>query len=110
MPCGLRPRVGAAGAAILGTDEEVLMTRVGTEIHVDPAVLAGVDQLARVEGRSRDEVIEDAVRRTVAARTLRDVVDRSRVRSDLSSATADTLVAEERRAARAARRTPADGR
>lgn len=76
------------------------MTRVDTNIQVDPAVLAGADQLARLEGRSRDEVIEDSIRRTVATRTLRDILIRSRARSELSAAEADVLVSAERSAAR----------
>jgi metal-responsive CopG/Arc/MetJ family transcriptional regulator len=78
----------------------VVVMRIGTEIQVDPALLAGVDALAASEGRSRDDVIEDAVRRTVASHSLKGILVRSRSASTLSAAQADELVSEERRSAR----------
>lgn len=80
------------------------MSRIGTEVHLDADVLAGVDQVALAEGRSRDEVIEDSVRRAVSHRMLTELLGRTRSRSTLSEDQADDLVAAERRDARRERR------
>ena len=80
------------------------MTRVDTRVPLDPAVLAGVDELARVQGRSREDVIEDSLRRTVASRTLQDLLAVSRSRSRLDDTEADDVAAAERRSWRDERR------
>lgn len=74
------------------------MTRVGTQVQLDQDVLAGVDELARLQGRTREDVIEDSVRRTVSSRTIQDLVALSRSRSELSESAAAEVIAAERRA------------
>lgn len=46
------------------------MTKIDTQVQLDAAVLARVDAAAERLGRSRDEMIEDSVRRDLAGQLL----------------------------------------
>lgn len=46
------------------------MAKVHAQLRLDAAVLASVDATAKRLGRSRDEMIEDSVRRDLAGRLL----------------------------------------
>ncbi len=58
----------------------------------------------RASGQSRDQVIEDAVRRSLAGRALATLFERVRQRSDLSEEQATSLVASEKADMRAEER------
>lgn len=81
------------------------MARVRAEIQLDSDVLRRVDEEARAQGLSRDQVIEESVRRSFAARELTSLLGRVRQRSALTEEEALTVASEERRAARMERRT-----
>lgn len=74
------------------------------KVEVDDTVLRTVDTVAEQLGRSREEVLEDSVRRGLAARNLGEVLARVRIRSDLNEDRATRVAYDEVRAARAARR------
>ena len=46
------------------------MTKVAAQIQLDASVLANIDATAHRLGRSRDELIEDSVRRDLAGQLL----------------------------------------
>lgn len=74
------------------------------KVELDDAVLRSVDTEAEMLGRSREEVLEDSVRRGLAARSLGDLLARVRSRSDLDEDQAQAVAYAEVRAARASRR------
>jgi hypothetical protein len=80
------------------------MSKVDARVALDATVLRGVDEEAARLGRSRDQVIEDSVRRGLAARTLSDIFTRVRESSDLSEEQAETLAYEELAASRSAQK------
>lgn len=80
------------------------MTKVDPKIRLDRDVLRRVDDEAKAKGASRDEIIEESLRRSFAARQLRSVLERVRQRSTLTEDEAIGIADEERRAARSARR------
>lgn len=82
------------------------MAKIDTRVPLDPDVLTQVDDLARSQGRTREQVIEDSVRRTLAARSFSAVLDRVDDTAGLSENDAAALVYSEIRAARADRRLP----
>lgn len=82
------------------------MSKVDTRVLLDAAVLGQVDDLARAEGRTREQVIEDSVRRTVAVKTMREVLARASATTLLGDTDAEVVAYDEVRAARAARPTP----
>lgn len=78
------------------------------KVELDDTVLRTVDTVAEQLGRSREEVLEDSVRRGLAARNLGEVLARVRTRSDLNEDQATRVAYDEVRAARAARRDSRD--
>ncbi len=80
------------------------MTKIDPQIRLDPDVLRRVDDEAKTKGASREEIIEESLRRSFAARQLRAVLERVRQRSDLTEDEAMELADNERRAVRRARR------
>ena len=84
--------------------EVMAVARVGARVELDDAVMRSVDTVAEQLGRSREEVLEDFVRRGLAARNLGDVLARARTHNDLSEDQATRVAYDELKAARAARR------
>ncbi|WP_143028739.1 hypothetical protein [Quadrisphaera sp. DSM 44207] len=80
------------------------MTKVGARVELDAAVLRSVDEVAEQLGTSRDQVIEDSIRRSLATRLLTDVLAAVRANSDLSEEQASELARDEVKAVRAARK------
>ena len=80
------------------------MARIRTEVELDEAVLQQAQTAAESSGRSRDDVIEEALRRQLAGEALDDVLHRARAASDLSADEALELAYSERDAERAERR------
>lgn len=78
------------------------------KVDLDDTVLRTVDSVAAKLGRSREEVLEDSVRRGLAARNLGEVLARVRTRSDLNEEQAMRVAYGEVRAARSARRGERD--
>lgn len=77
------------------------MTRVGTQVQLDDALLGRIDDLARQLGRSRDELIEDSLRREVAGRSLERVFARTSEGNELTSDQAAVIAYTELDALRA---------
>ncbi len=78
--------------------------KVDAQVELDAALLTTVDAVAERLGIARDAVIEDSIRRGLAARVLGDVLTRTRDRSGLSEEDAAELAYNELKMARAARR------
>lgn len=76
------------------------MAKVGALVELDAVVLRRIDEIAAVLGRSRDEVIEDSVRRGLAAQVLGQVLARVRSRSSLTEDEATCLAYAELKLAR----------
>ncbi|WP_322781207.1 ribbon-helix-helix protein, CopG family [Frankia sp. Cas4] len=76
------------------------MSKVSAEVRLDATVLECLDAAARRLGRSRDELIEDSVRRDLAAQILSGVFVRIRRNSELTDEEAETVAYEELDAAR----------
>lgn len=70
------------------------------KVELDDTVLRTVDSVAAQLGRSREGVLEDSVRRGLAARNLGEVLARVRTRSDLNEEQATRVAYGEVRAAR----------
>lgn len=80
------------------------------EIRLDDDLLALVDERAAASGRSRDEVIAEAVRRQLEGGQLGEILASARARSGLSEDEAMRLAIAEQKAYRAERgRRVADG-
>jgi predicted nucleic acid-binding protein len=80
------------------------MSRVRAEIEIDQELLRWADEQASRSGRSRDEVLEEAVRRgRQPGRSLVDVASHVWERSDLTGQQAMALARAETEAARAER-------
>jgi Ribbon-helix-helix protein, copG family len=94
--------VRAAAARVQTVD----MARVRTEIELDEGVLRQAQAAAEGSGRSRDDVIEEALRAQLAGRALDTVLRRVRERSNLSTEEALKLAYSERDAGRVERRLP----
>jgi hypothetical protein len=80
------------------------MARIRTEVELDEAVLRQAQTAAESSGRSRDDVIEEALRRQLGGRALDHVLHRVRAISDLSAEQALNLAYIERDTERAERR------
>ncbi|MCA1706909.1 MAG: hypothetical protein LC808_28060 [Actinobacteria bacterium] len=80
------------------------MPKVDAQVELDAALLTTVDAVAERLGIARDAVIEDSIRRGLAARVLGDVLTRTRDRSGLSEEDAAELAYNELKMTRAARR------
>lgn len=80
------------------------MPKVDAQVELDAALLTAVDALAGRLGLPRNEVIEDSIRRGLAARVLGDVISRVRDRSDLTEERATEIAYNGVKAARADRR------
>lgn len=52
------------------------MAKIDATVQLDAAVLASIDVTAKRLGRSRDELIEDSVRRDLAGRLFAGIVSR----------------------------------
>lgn len=77
------------------------MSRVRAEIEIDRELLRWVDEEATRSGRSRDEVLEEAIRRgRQAGRSLVEVASDVWERSDLTGQQAMALARAETKAAR----------
>lgn len=84
------------------------MSRVRTEIEMDQELLRWAEEHADRSGRSRDEVLEEAVRRgRQAGRSLVEVASAVWERSDLTGQEAMALARAETEVARAGRRLAA---
>ena len=89
------------------------MGRVGAALQLDDELLRNVDAFATRAGTSREAVLEDAVRRGLAARPLGEVLAGVRARGGLSDdASAETAYRElrEARTARPARQASGGSR
>jgi len=78
--------------------------KIDAQVELDAALLTTVDAVAGRLGIARDEVIEDSIRRGLAARVLGDVLARVRDRSDLSEEQAAQAAYDEVKVTRAVRR------
>jgi metal-responsive CopG/Arc/MetJ family transcriptional regulator len=77
------------------------MSRVRAEIEIDQELLRWVDEQANRSGRSRDEVLEEAIRRgRQAGRSLVEVAWDVWERSDLTGQQAMALARAETKAVR----------
>jgi metal-responsive CopG/Arc/MetJ family transcriptional regulator len=77
------------------------MSRVRAEIEIDQELLRWVDEQATRSGRSRDEVLEEAVRRgREVGRSLVEVASDVWERSDLTGQQAMALARAETKAVR----------
>ena len=84
------------------------MPKVRIEIEVEEDVLERATAAAQQAGRSRDEFLEDALRRQLASGALAGVLERVRARSgELTGDEALELAYAERDALRAERRAAA---
>lgn len=83
-----------------------IVARVGTRVELDDSLLARIDDLARRLGSSREQLIEDSIRREVAARTLEGIFERSRSADDIAEEEATALAYRELDAMRAERDDP----
>jgi hypothetical protein len=84
------------------------MAKVDTHVKLDDEVLRTVDSVAEELGHTREQVLEDSVRRGLAARSIGEVLARVRTRSDLSEDQATEVAYDEVKAVRAARRARRD--
>jgi hypothetical protein len=84
--------------------EAIGMTKRGAHIELEAITWERVDAAGRASGQSRDQVIEDAVRRSLAGRALATLFERVRQRSDLSEEQATSLVTSEKADMRAEER------
>ncbi len=73
------------------------MPKVDARVQIDAAVLERVDSVAAALGSSRDQVIENSVRRSLAPRALRDLLTKIRSTSEgrLSEPAATALAYDE---------------
>jgi hypothetical protein len=78
--------------------------KVDAQVELDAALLTAVDALAGRVGLARNDVIEDSIRRGLAARVLGDLISSVRDRSDLTEEGATDIAYNEVKAARADRR------
>lgn len=77
--------------------------KVDAQVELDASLLTTVDAVAERMGIARDAVIEDSIRRGLAARVLGDVLTRVRDRSGLDEDDAADLAYSELKMARAVR-------
>lgn len=90
---------------------EQAMSRVKTEIELDEELLRWAEERASRSGRSRDAVLEEAVRRgRQGGSSLTDIASAVWERSDLTAQQAMALARAETDALRAERHTPDDDR
>lgn len=80
------------------------MDRVAAAVQLDDELLRNVDAIATRAGTSREAVLEDAVRRGLAARALGEVLAGVRARGGLSEDASAEIAYGELRDARTARR------
>ncbi len=80
------------------------MPKIDAQVELDAELLVTVDAVAGRLGIARDEVIEDSIRRGLAARALGDLLARVRARSDLTEEQAAQIAYDEVKAMRVARR------
>jgi predicted transcriptional regulator len=80
------------------------MARVDTALELDDELLRNVDAIATRAGTSREAVLEDSVRRGLAARALGEVLAGVRARGGLSEDASAEIAYQELRGARTARR------
>jgi hypothetical protein len=76
------------------------MSKVDTRVAIDAALLDRLNDEARRSGRSRDELIEDSVRRTLAGQVLSGIFARVRTVSGLTDEQAQSIAYGELDAAR----------
>lgn len=80
------------------------MARVDAALELDDELLRNVDAIATRAGTSREAVLEDSVRRGLAARALGEVLAKVRARGGLSEDASAEIASQELRGARTARR------
>jgi predicted transcriptional regulator len=80
------------------------MGRVGAALQLDDELLRNVDAIATRAGTSREAVLEDSIRRGLAARALGEVLAGVRARGGLSEDASSEIAYQELREARTARR------
>lgn len=76
------------------------MSKVDTRVAMDASLLSRLDDAARRSGRTRDELIEDSLRRTLAGHVLAAIFARVRAVSRLTDDEAEAIAFRELRAAR----------
>lgn len=82
------------------------MSKTDTTVPLDDAILASVDQIAGRLGVTREDMLEDSIRRGLAGRLLEGLSSRrSGIDSTLSGAEVTDLVTSEIAAARQERRS-----
>jgi hypothetical protein len=88
------------------------MSGSSAQVELDLSLLRAIDAAAQRSGRTRREVLDDFVRRGLAASILGDILARSRAGATLSVDEAADLAGRELKAARAERRDrpPSTGR
>jgi predicted transcriptional regulator len=82
----------------------IRMVKVGAAVELDDELLRNVDAIAMRAGTSRAAVLEDSVRRGLAARALGEVLAGVRARGALSEDASAEIAYQELREARTARR------
>jgi predicted transcriptional regulator len=80
------------------------MVKVGAAVELDDELLRNVDAIAMRAGTTRAAVLEDSVRRGLAARALGEVLAGVRARGALSEDASAGIAYQELREARTARR------
>jgi predicted transcriptional regulator len=89
---------------VFSRQEVVSMARTGAALELDDELLRNVDAIATRAGTSRAAVLEDSVRRGLAARALGEVLAGVRARGGLVEDSSADIAYGELRGARAARR------
>lgn len=80
------------------------MSKIGATVEIDSVLWQRLEAVANRSGRTRDELIEDSVRRALAGRVIAGIFAQAAATSDLDEFQADALAYGELDAARAARR------
>lgn len=90
--------------------QEVRDGKVRAGIELDDAMWNRIDAASARSGLSRDQIIDNAVRRALGGQALAQLFKRVRERSDLTEEQAAELVATEKARARAESSTGSDRR
>ena len=79
------------------------MAKVSGRIELEESTWEQIDAQARRSGRTRNEVVDEAVRRAVGGNLIDGILDRVREKSDLTPERAAEIAAAETAAYRAER-------
>jgi len=94
-------QIAGAGSTLAKGLEVVHVTETAVPVTLDAALWAQAETIAERSGRTRDQVIQDSLRRDLAGGPLAAVLTRIRGREELTGDQALQLAAEEKAAARA---------